>query len=170
MQKLNRKPCPAIADLPDDINYDTFRKAIRPCLLKMSKNHCSYCDTYFWNTGILEVEHFKRRADYPELEREYSNLYMVCKACNNRKRHEYPTETEPIRPDDRGYKFEKHFHFEPDTGEILLLNKEDKSAEQSLDYLNLNNNDLAEARRIFWKEWITNGVRPGMSFRFINGL
>lgn len=162
MHKQNRKPCVAIEGIKKYTSK--FKKSVKPCLLKNSQNFCSYCDCYQDNDGNLLIEHFKGRTKFPELEAEYSNLYAACFSCNNRKKDEnYPT-SEPLRPDNEDYDFDKYFYFEPDKGEIIALNE---NAEITLNFLNLNNSDIKKARINFCTEWKKKGERPGKSFRFI---
>lgn len=166
MHKQNRQPCEAIRGLTE--YNDVFKKAVKPCLLNNSGNYCSYCDSFYWNDGGLQIEHFKSQANNPpELKIDYNNLYAACGSCNRRKLdNQYPDE-EPLRPDDIDYNFNKHFYFEPDTGKILLLNEDDSIAKKTLHFLNLNNIDLKNARKKFCKEWAETEQRPGKSYRFI---
>ncbi len=167
MQKQNRPACSKIQNMSDTENYDSiFKPIVRKCLLIMTENHCSYCDEHFWETKKLEVEHFKPKAKFPELEKKYSNLYLSCNSCNKHKKQIYP-KIEPIRPDDRNYEFSKFFYFEPDTGNIKVLGNNEK-AEQALNYLNLNRSSLKQARFDFCKIWAEKDKRPDLlSFRFI---
>jgi len=170
MQKQNRKPCPAIEKLDEKTSDTKFRKMVKPCLLKMTENHCSYCDEHFWNEGNFFVEHFKYRIGYSELKREYSNLYLSCFSCNNRKRDSHYPEIEPIRPDDDDYEFDKYFYFEPDSGKLILLDENNEKAKATIEYLNLNNDDIVGARHSFVNAWASSGSRPCLSYRFIQIL
>lgn len=165
MQKQNRQTCDAIVGL---IEYNqAFKNAVKPCLLRNSKNYCSYCDSFHWNAGDLIIEHFKNRHKFSELETDYSNLYAACWSCNNRKRDENYPAINPLRPDSRDYNFDKYFYFEADTGKILLLDENDIVSKETLHFLNLNNPDLKKARKDFFQTWFENQERPGNSFRFI---
>jgi len=165
MHKQTRLTCTAINGLL--VYNQVFKDNVKPCLLKNSQNHCSYCDEHSFNAGNLMIEHFKSVNFFPHLEAEYSNLYASCFACNNRKRDaSYPT-MEPLRPDDAEYSFDKYFHFEPDTGKIILLDTNNLQAEATLTFLNLNNLDTRNARKNFVNDWIARKSRPSYSYRFI---
>ncbi len=53
MRKQNRYPCKAIQELTK--YNDKYKKSVKPCLLKNSERHCSYCDEYFRNQGNLVI-------------------------------------------------------------------------------------------------------------------
>lgn len=167
MQKQNKQPCSEIENIAPSVSDETFRKKVKPCLVKNSESHCSYCDEHFFNQGILEVEHFKSKTKFPDLEREYSNLYASCNACNKRKRDENYPKNGTLRPDHENYRFDKYFFFEPDSGKIETL-QTNTLAENTIDFLNLNNSDLQAARRMFCYQWYKKGKRPSGSYRFIN--
>ena len=166
MQKQNRPDCLEIQNISDNKNYDrVFKPKVRECLLKMTKNHCSYCDEHVWESKKLEVEHFKPQATFPELKKEYSNLYLACNSCNKHKKQIYP-EIEPIRPDDTNYEFSKFFYLEPDSGNIKVIGN-NKNAKETLNFLNLNRTGLKQARFDFCNFFAQKGIRPDLSFRFI---
>lgn len=52
---------------------------IRHQVLKEYGRVCSLCRT---ETGEMHVDHIKPRSKYPDLELEYNNLQVLCKACN----------------------------------------------------------------------------------------
>jgi len=90
-------------------NYNTFKDLVKPYLLKMSDNHCSYCDEYFFNVGNLLVEHFQNKKDFPKLTFEWNNLFIACNSCNSRKRDkQYSENPSPIKPDEDDYSFSRH--------------------------------------------------------------
>lgn len=164
MIKQNRNLCERIEGLTE--YNQKFKNAVKPCLLKNSDNHCSYCDERFESEGNLIIEHFKSRAKFPEFSADYNNLYAACFSCNNRKRDENYPEQEPLRPDTEDYCFAKNFYFVPRSGELLALNN---IAQITIDFLNLNNIDVVKARRNFLKKWnkCENKQRPSSSYRFI---
>jgi len=77
-------------------------------LLKMTDNHCSYC-----NTILLPIEHctidtFKPISKFPNLSLEWTNLFIVCPLCNKNKHGKY-CELKPLKPDSSNYNFDKWF-------------------------------------------------------------
>ena len=60
-------------------------KLLMPILFKMTSNHCSYCDWYPMDTGTdPTIDHFKPKAEYSRLAYEWGNLYLCCRACQNK--------------------------------------------------------------------------------------
>ena len=38
-----------------------------------------------------QIEHFKPKSKYPDLENNYQNLILSCSTCNNKKRDDWPS-------------------------------------------------------------------------------
>ncbi len=164
MHKQNRTPKPDC----NDINYKEFRDCVKPFLLLISGNHCSYCDEYFYNSGNLVVEHFQNKKDYPELEYVWENLFVACNSCNAHKRdNKYSEIPKPIKPDEPDYFFDKYFHLDSYSGK-LIAKKDNDRAKATINFLNLNNDDVTEARLLFINKLIENNEQVFEdSFRFI---
>ena len=119
MVKQNRLDNPNIPKC----TWQTFAKKIKPYLLEQSNNHCSYCDIYFENRNASEVEHFKPRNQFPELEFNWENLFASCSPCNKQKEQDYKKYKNihlPIQPDEPDYNFFKYFEMNFSTCEINI--------------------------------------------------
>ena len=165
MYKQNRLTKPDC----NQTNYENFKNCIKPTLLQMSENHCSYCDEHFYNSGNLLVEHFQNKNVFPELKFEWENLFVACGSCNSHKRDSlYSENPKSIKPDEPDYCFDKYFGFDSYNGKIIA---KDNRAKLTIDFLNLNNEHNTEARLSFISELVNNEGRiPDKSFRFIIDL
>ena len=67
-----------------EVNFYLSRKwlTLRFKALEKYGNVCSCCGAKRESGAQLEVDHIKPRSKYPELELEFSNLQILCKACN----------------------------------------------------------------------------------------
>jgi|GEM_PF-880690 len=86
MQRLNRESVPKPTCLEKDNagrRYSDLRKEekseIRTRLLEMQHQRCAYCER---RTGTQNtdghIEHFRKQADHPEHELDWSNLFWSC--------------------------------------------------------------------------------------------
>lgn len=172
MTKQNRNSNPEISAC----SWQTFAKKVKPYLLKQSQYHCSYCDIYFTNNDLSEVEHYKPKSEnqYPELEFDWNNLFASCPTCNKQKEKDYKkyeNTSLPIRPDENDYDFFKYFNINFLTGEISInenLKMADKSrAENTIKYLGFNKGDKPASRRRFLRNIKTLKDLPFVSYRYI---
>ncbi len=164
---MHKQIRPEKPELPDCKNFNTFKNAVKPYLLQMSDNHCSYCDEYVLNSGNFVVEHYQNKDDFPELKCEWENLFIACFSCNNHKKDkQYSENPKPIKPDESDYSFGKYFHFDANIGKILPKNND--RATKTINFLNLNNEDLLQARITFMNKLTENeNFVFCNSFRFI---
>jgi len=109
-------------------------------LLKMTDNHCSYC-----NIILLPIEHctidtFKPVSKFPNLSLEWTNLFIACPLCNKKKSDKYDEKL--LKPDDLDYDFDKYFNINFKTGELepnpLALKEDILSAKISIEIFGLN--------------------------------
>ncbi|MEK7989538.1 MAG: HNH endonuclease [Thiotrichaceae bacterium] len=61
-------------------NYRT--ETILDALDMIFLKKCYLCEVDQIIEGVFEVDHFKPKAIYPELEYEWNNLYLCCETCN----------------------------------------------------------------------------------------
>ncbi len=171
MIKQNRTVNPEISKC----SWQTFAKKVKPFLLKQSQYHCSYCDKYFINNDESEVEHYKPKAQYPELEFDWENLFASCPTCNKQKEKDYKKYENtplPIRPDEENYSFFRYFAVDFSTGEIICnenLKEQDKiRAENTIKYLGFNKGDKPASRIRFLKNIKKyKALKPSVSYRYI---
>ncbi len=170
MQKQQRNNCVAIEGL--SIYDEKFKKAVKPCLIKNTENHCSYCDSHHFDNGNLHIEHYIYRKERPDLSADYSNLYISCPACNSRKRDTLYPENEPfpIRPDAQEYEFEHYFFYEHDTGKLVETGDFCQVSKITIEFLNLNHQDMCNARKKYIAHYKKHRKEQLLSYRFLNSL
>jgi uncharacterized protein (TIGR02646 family) len=88
----------------------TIREFILPLLIKQTQDHCSYCDGFPLKRDDYTIDHFKPKSipEYYHLVAEWTNLYLCCGACQERK-NRYNVLL--LRPDDVHYSFEEYFDY-----------------------------------------------------------
>ena len=68
-------------------SYKTYGK-YKPFLRKNFNKRCGYCDgldVYAGGSRGFQIDHFKPKKTFPDLETEYSNLVYSCPYCNRAK-------------------------------------------------------------------------------------
>jgi hypothetical protein len=58
---------------------------------------CAYCERpeeYMGGEDAFEVEHFRPRRKFPQLDCVYANLYYACGGCNGHKWETWPSESQ----------------------------------------------------------------------------
>jgi len=123
-------------------NKMPLNQHIMKALLRMTANHCSYCDGF--PMGVMTtntIDHFKPKETYPDQAFVWENLFACCNACQRAKMAQYHEEL--LKPDHASYQFSTYFLFNYRTGEIevnpFASKPEQKRARKTLDILNLNN-------------------------------
>jgi hypothetical protein len=59
------------------------------------QTRCAYCERpeeYLGGEEAFEVEHFRPKSKFPQLDCDYSNLYYACRGCNAHKSETWPSE------------------------------------------------------------------------------
>lgn len=88
---------------------------IKPELVNITKNHCSYCDSYPLGTAAQQtIYHFRPKKQFPFLAYVWQNLFLVCNACQNSKQDFYDKKL--LKPDTISYEFERYFVINYKTG------------------------------------------------------
>jgi hypothetical protein len=85
-------------DVPHFNNYRNYREYLRRDF-RFRRAYCLTHEFYFQGDDGGEIDHF-RPLNPPEetgkyfahLRNDYSNLYWVCRVCNNRKGNKWPTD------------------------------------------------------------------------------
>jgi uncharacterized protein (TIGR02646 family) len=65
-------------------------KDIKNQLMDKFHGHCAYCGKKLHSNIDANIEHFKPKSIYPELEFEWSNLLLSCRECNVIKSNKFP--------------------------------------------------------------------------------
>ncbi len=154
MLKINRTQEPNI--LQQNINCFSPKNYIilKEALIKDLNDRCSYCGEENISTATGEIDHFLPKKNFPTKKCEWTNLFWSCKKCNGHKLNKFFSEDEnknigkleyePLKFDDKNYKFAENFSMDTFTGEIMFLNKR---AETTINMLNLNNPFRNKARK-----------------------
>ena len=128
-------------------------------LLKMTDNHCSFCDRKFDDDEIensIEIEHFKPKVKFPESAYLWNNLFIICHVCNKIKGDFY---NDIMLKPDNNYKFDNHYRCIYKTGELELLEANNETAKITIskDAYHLNRTGLCISRkkeRILYEKFI----------------
>lgn len=127
-------------------NYRNFRSYIREDFCQC----CAFCLLHeIWARGRenFELDHFKPKSKFPELEHSYANIYYTCHACNHAKRDKWPSE----ELERMGYRFidfcreDYSSNYRDDNGDWQPITY---AAEYTIEKLRLNSPDLIATRRI----------------------
>lgn len=130
-------------------------KILRPILLQMTANHCSFCDAYRMPNPVAPtIEHFRPRAIFPLLAYTWHNLFLCCNNCQkNPAGFDMSKQNlrKLLKPDSKDYSFHKFYYFDSNTGriEIRSANLNDIEIERAKitrDYYQLNDEELIASR------------------------
>jgi len=73
----------------------TSPRQYKPFLRSDFRTRCAYCERpeeYLGGEEAFEVEHFRPKSKFPQLDCVYSNLYYACRGCNAHKSETWPSE------------------------------------------------------------------------------
>ena len=153
--------------------YFDFIEKVLPFLLKVTNNHCAYCDSYY--PSIMECEFTLDRLESvnisPEKAYSWHNLYPVCTSCKE-ARMKFPDDI-PLRPDDEHFDFLDYFEYCEDDHHIKSLLPDDNSeASITIKSYNLNRKNLVREREKLIKKLSRPNdiieLRDKLSFRFLS--
>jgi uncharacterized protein (TIGR02646 family) len=140
-----RKPFPWTVMI-ENRGFDVKRNLL-PLLLKVTKEHCAFCDFYPLTPEInpVPLEHFEPKSTTPEKAYSWENLFPVCAGCTDKKRERFDENL--LKPDDISYSFEAHFSV---TGEGWLECKQKQKTSRAfitIDIYKLNRGALVRERK-----------------------
>ena len=147
---------PTYSDLRNPV-----RKAVVDALWKAQRGLCVYCGRALScdrSRTFYQIEHFRPQSKYPRMTMCFTNLFLSCNQGS----------IEGVRADLCGQAkdswFDENKHIEPDypgctdrfrfglTGEIMPATEGDEAAQEMIDRLNLNHQELkVEREDILWK-------------------
>ena len=87
---------------------------LRPLLLGMTNDHCSFCD--LMPVVPYTIEHFRPRSKYPKLTYQWRNLFICCGFCQQANTKNFKKEI--LKPDKVDYEYERYFFYNPVTGKL----------------------------------------------------
>ena len=149
------------------------RECLREALLKEQRGQCFYCEQ---KIRISRIDHFIPRNAPKEndIECNYNNLFLSCnrkESCDIFKGNKFD-ESKYIRLFSNSYDIETPSDFFDYTtkGKIkpkrILSDDKKRRAENTIEFLNLNHNELINARKVMFKN-IESYKRSGLDIKTI---
>ena len=114
--RINRTaPAPSVLSHSTAKERYSYPEVIQ-ALLQIQYQKCCYCEVYIAESGSgKQVEHFRPRSQFAELEYEWTNLLLACADCNSAKSNKFPVSGagEPLMldPSDPAVDPEDHIEF-----------------------------------------------------------
>jgi len=140
---------------PDWFNEKTDRKKILGELLKLTDDHCAYTDKKIDNS-IAEIDHFKPKSVYPDLEFDWNNLFVVEPYTSRIKNKKFNDKV--LNPSDDDYDFDKYFIIDFDSSQIFPNPNSSKTdferADTTIKILGLNNTYLVQDRKNVTEQYL----------------
>jgi uncharacterized protein (TIGR02646 family) len=135
----------------EDCDNFELREKIREDLLIKQRNQCAYCERKIENNkNSCGIDHIRQRDKFNNLECEYSNLVLSCKdedSCENykdSKKNHIAKQWEDSFIHPVVNNTNEFFKFR---GGRILPKNNDKDAQNTIDYLNLNSDKLVRLRK-----------------------
>lgn len=133
-------------------NGQSLYEVVRLALAVMTDGRCAYCDGYpIGAMGEEQIDHFrpKSRQEFYHLVCEWTNLFLICSACNKAKLQQWDDML--LRPDHPHFAFDRYFIYLTDSGMIgpnpAALPDEQESATRTIRLFSLNRPDACILRR-----------------------
>ncbi|MCP9763304.1 HNH endonuclease [Lacihabitans soyangensis] len=155
------------------INGVKINSKLIPILLKMSDNHCHYCDKFPLGEGDLTIDHFcpKSLPEFYTIAYKWENLFLSCNHCQMCKMENF----DPVllRPDDQNYKFQKYFIYNYSTHKLepnpQLSPFESVNAQKTIEIFNFNHPSMQTMRRHAYERFQNDSIKNLLDypFRFI---
>lgn len=147
-QRLGRTPD---CHWPDVMAPEGTTETLPAHFRRITRNHCSYCDSFMGHASRSTIDHFLPKKHFPKLSYEWSNLYHSCDGCQ-RKGQRY--DREALRPDARGYRFNRYFCY-ASTGRLLVVARTEgdrKRANATIELFQLNCPELVRDRCLAFRK------------------
>lgn len=159
------------------INWRTYKnQKTYPLLLndlkQMTKNHCSFCDSFpLDNTGAT-IEHFRPKAIFPKIAYCWFNLFYCCSACQKKGDN---FDKKLLKPDKLSYSFDRYFVLKTNNMRIFIEAKptnskiEIDSANYTIETYGLNKYGRPESRYITLRQFkdSNNPIIEEFRFRYL---
>ena len=134
--------------------------SVRSTLRQMQHNKCCYCETRLTDSYI-EIEHFKPKAHFPELEQEWTNLMLACRHCNGAKFDSQEAIVDPSAPSsnpEEHVTFRFDGHIRDGSFGVICANNGSPHGQATIETVKLDRKDHAQAR----KDWYHNELVPAI--------
>jgi len=148
MEKINRddvNKIPSLKVLADNwkqwgIDFEEFRSSkgksgqnfswrngiytnLRNNLASLTEYHCSFCDSFPFDTSKETIEHYQPKNEFPLISYKYNNLFYCCDKCQSNSNKKYISN---LKPDHENYNFSDIFYVDLITFEISVLDHLEK--------------------------------------------
>lgn len=149
-----------------------LNQSLLPTLEMQTQDHCSYCDGFPLKKSDYTIDHFKPKSDpaYYHLVVEWTNLYLCCGACQQRK-EKYSDLL--LRPDDMDYSFSEYFDYNFEEHKLLpnpakpIENQE--RATVTIELFDLNHTGQKKSRQFMFKAYQNDETKitDDLGYRFM---
>ncbi len=107
----------------NDFQWATYQKQrvntiLEPLLRDITKNHCSFCDTFPLRQSGGTIEHFNPKANEPLLSYIWTNLFYCCHKCQE-KGEKFNDNL--LKPDEATYFFDSFFVCRTQNERIIIV-------------------------------------------------
>lgn len=143
MQFLKKDPHSVI--LKQLLTYSSLkdRGELRKQLLLEQKGFCAYSERFIQETDNGNIEHFFPKTEYPELEDDYFNLYVVLGWINEHK----PKKIKNYLPILAPHSPDLFTRIKYENGIFTVKDKNDKEADNLIKFLGFNKPELYRDRQ-----------------------
>lgn len=117
------------------------RAGIREILFREQRGYCAYSEVYLYEADGKDIEHFLSQAEHPNLQDDYTNLYLVDKLVHSHKKKKLDKNIDILHPKD----VVNQIQYNPTTYICEALDN-DAATNNLIEYLQLNNESLVRRR------------------------
>lgn len=126
--------------------HDRYKhKEIKEKLTDMYGDLCCFCEGNAKISSFEAVEHFKPKAEFPDLCYEWSNLHQICSKCNGKKSNQWDSDN-PIY-DPSVDNVDDLLHYEKN---ILCYEENDIRGKNTIEHTGLNREELLKWRSVIF--------------------
>ena len=142
---------------------------LRPLLIQMTNNHCSFCDHYPMGAAATRtIEHFRPKSKHPLLSHTWHNLFLCCNACQE-KGDDFDRKL--LKPDQVSYSFEKYFWLDTHDWKLkpnpTANNLDKERAAITIQLYKLNINERRNAREVEFRKFKDKNNINDYSYRYM---
>ena len=141
-------------------NNQRINLLLLPILMRMTQDHCSFCDGFPVETvSANSIEHFRPKTLFPLFAFVWENLFYCCSKCQESKLERFDEKL--LKPDISDYSFEYYFQYDTKTGEIIpnpdRLENDVQRAEKTIEFYGLNEYGRPKARKRTIRQFLDSG-------------
>ena len=134
------------------VDKKPLNQHLLPDLMKMTAEHCAYCDGWpLGTTGQPTIDHFRPKSQFPDQAFQWPNLFPSCERCQGQNGKADNWHNDLLKPDATDYTFERYFRYDPSSGRLEPdpeAPAEDQTrAKTTIDLLGLNSGSRPKSRK-----------------------